>query len=64
MPVLLHYPSRKTKLLLLCMLFIAAALLATASGLWVAHQVAIDRCLDAGGRYDYEAEECEAGLGE
>lgn len=32
--------------------------LALTSGPWVARQVAIDRCLDNGGRFDYEANEC------
>lgn len=35
--------------------------LAVMAGCFLAHQVAIDRCLDGGGRWNYERGECEYG---
>ena len=35
--------------------------LVLAAGLWLKREIAIDSCLDLGGRWDYQADVCDKG---
>jgi hypothetical protein len=43
-------------------LVIVAIAILVSAGLWVRYQLAIDGCLDSGGRWDYDAGKCDSPL--
>jgi hypothetical protein len=49
--------TARTKKWILIAAIAAVGLLALA--IWANHQLAIDACLDRGGRWNYEVDECE-----
>ncbi|UDL06510.1 hypothetical protein [Marinobacter sp. CA1] len=51
--------SREAKLMLLFpILLITIGILTAIVGPWLKQQTAIDRCLDAGGKYEYKTHSC------
>lgn len=51
--------SREAKLMLVFpIILIALGILIAIVGPWLHRQVDMDRCLDSGGRYEYEANRC------
>lgn len=51
-------PRRTTLLAITLLAFLVVALVFAR---WIAGQLAIDACLDSGGRWDYESRTCQRG---
>lgn len=53
-----HFTREARLMLLLPVLLITIGILVATAAPWLKRQVDVDRCLDAGGKYEYQANTC------